>query len=112
MEFVDYIVEKSKIEFERKASVKKSFFGFVTNYSEGEISIDKSRTGFCIKTKEIIPFNPARPYSKSGFDTWIKEGGAKNSNEKYCHKCGNTNASSMLKPICLECYRIRLFKPV
>ncbi len=107
MDFVDYIVGKSVAQFERKGKKETSVFGLFNSYSEGEISIDKSRTGYCIKTKETIPFNPVRPYGRKAFDIWVNQGSNKNFLEKYCHKCGKENKSCVLKPICIECYRSR-----
>src|SRR5690606_29221064 len=84
-DFVYYIVEKSTIEFERKAKRETSFFGLNSSYTQGEITVDKSRNGFCIRTKEVIPFNPARPYTKKALDIWTKYGSKKDFEEKYCH---------------------------
>jgi len=107
MEFVEYIVEKSTIEFERKAKKETSWFGLSASYAEGEISIDKARNGFCIRTKESIPFNPSRPYSKTSFEIWANYGSNKNFEENYCHKCGKPNKSSMAKPVCYNCYKAK-----
>jgi hypothetical protein len=105
LDFVNYIIEKSTIEFERKSIKKSFFFGLTSTFSQGEISINKSRTGYCIHSKQIIPFNPSRPYSKSGYDNWIKCGSFKSNEERYCHKCGKSNKSTMLKPLCIVCYK-------
>lgn len=104
-DFVNYIVEKSTAQFERKAKKESSVFGLFTSYSDGEISINKSRTGYCIRTKEIIPFNPARPYCKKAYDVWFNYGSNKNFLEKYCHRCGKENKSCVSRPICIECYK-------
>ncbi len=104
-DFVMYIVEKGTIHYECKAKEKKSFFGLKTNFSKGEEVIEKARTGYCIKTKQTIPFNPSRPYSSYAYAIWIKNGSNKNSIEKFCHKCGNQNSSSIAKPICYSCYK-------
>jgi hypothetical protein len=104
-DFVEYIVEKSTIEFERKAKKESSWLGLSSTYSEGDISVDKARTGYCIRTKEIIPLNPQRPYNKSSFDVWTKYGSNRHYEEKYCHQCGKANKSSMAKPNCYDCYK-------
>ena len=103
-EFVHYIVNKSTIEFERRCKRERSMFGLVTAYSEGQVSVDKARTGYCIRTKETIPFNPTRPYSKAAYDIWVIYGNI-NYKERYCHACGNENPSTMIKPVCDECIR-------
>lgn len=104
-DFVQYIIDKSTVEFERKAKKQKSIFGLTSTYSEGEISVDKSRTGFCIRSKEVIPYNPERPLSKAAFDTWTKYGSNEKYEEKFCHTCGKPNKSTMAKPICYDCYK-------
>lgn len=105
MDFADYIVAKSTIEFKRTPKEESSMFGLFTSYSEGSVTTDKSRTGFCIRTKEVIPFNTERPYSKGAYDIWTKYGSNKSYEEKYCHKCGKANKSTVSKPVCYGCYK-------
>jgi len=95
MDFVRYIIEKSTIEFERKSKKETSMFGLFSSYITGEIIINKSRTGFCIKSKEVIAFNPLRPYTKYSFDIWTKYGSNKTFQENYCHQWGKDNKSGM-----------------
>ena len=60
--------------------------------------------GFCIRCKAVIPANPEQPYCKRCHASW-KRYGNKEYEEKYCHIGGNENASTLLKPLCLGCYR-------
>lgn len=105
MDFVDYIVSKSTVEFERKAKKETSWFGLSATFSEGKVSVDRTRNGFCIRTRESIPYNPSRPYSKGAYDVWVKYGSNKLYGERYCHKCGRSNQSTLVKPICYDCYK-------
>ncbi len=60
--------------------------------------------GFCLRCKEVIPFNPSLPYCERCYTSWKRY---ENSDyeEKYCHLCGNNVESTMAKPIGLPCYR-------
>jgi len=46
-----------------------------------------SKTGYCIRTGEEIPFNPERPFSYKAYKMWVK---FENPHypERYCHKTG------------------------
>jgi hypothetical protein len=43
--------------------------------------------GFCIRTGETIPFNPARPFSYAAYQTWANFGN-EDYPERYCHQTG------------------------
>jgi phosphatidylserine/phosphatidylglycerophosphate/cardiolipin synthase-like enzyme len=103
--FAEYIVEKSTCEFEKKQKSEKAFFGLFTDYSgEGEVVINKSRTGYCIRTKEVIPLSQSSPYSRLAYQSWSR---FKNDQyaEKYCHGCGKFHAATMARPFCFDCFK-------
>ncbi|HEY5405801.1 MAG TPA: phospholipase D family protein [Ginsengibacter sp.] len=104
--FADYIIEKSTPQFERKGKKESSFFGLFNSYSEGEVTVNKSRTGYCIRTKQQIPLNVNHPYSREAYESWSSHGSNKTYLEKFCHQCGGKNASSFAKPVCIDCYRL------
>jgi hypothetical protein len=104
MEFVEYIIEKSTAQFERKGKKETFLFGLKHAYSEGKITVNKNRTGYCIRTKEVIPFSVTHPYGKEAYESWQSRGCNKNYKEKFCHQCGRSNSSSFAKPICIDCY--------
>ena len=60
--------------------------------------------GFCIRCEDAIPAKPAQPYCKSCYTSWRRY---KNETykEKNCHTCGNEYAATLLKPLCLTCYK-------
>ncbi|MCK5333744.1 MAG: phospholipase D family protein [Candidatus Aenigmarchaeota archaeon] len=64
----------------------------------------KQQNGFCIRCKKQIPFDPKHPYCKECYVIW-KEFGNKEYVEKYCQFCGKPNKSTLLKPVCLLCYK-------
>ncbi|WP_416437740.1 phospholipase D family protein [Phnomibacter sp. MR] len=104
-EFADYIVEKSTCEFEKKQKESKFFFGLFTSRSEqSEVLKDRSRTGFCIRTKMTIPLNLKHPYSAAAYQSWSQY---KNEHykEKFCHGCGKPHPATMAKPVCLDCFK-------
>jgi hypothetical protein len=104
--FADYIIKKSTPQFERKGKKESSLFGLFNSYSEGEITVNESRTGYCIRTKQIIPFNVTHPYGREAFEIWSSNGSNKNYEERFCHHCGRKNASTFARPICIDCYRL------
>jgi len=65
----------------------QTFLISFASFPEVNVTIDTSRTVFCIRTKEVIPFNPVRPYSKGAYNTWTKYGSNKTYQEKYLHNC-------------------------
>lgn len=102
-EFAEYIVGKSTLEFEKKVKQKSHFFGLINTNDSAEVLLDKSRTGFCIRTKQVIPRNTKIPLSKEAYRSWEKHAN-KSFKENYCHYCGKEYATSMAKPICIDCY--------
>lgn len=62
--------------------------------------IDNSNSGFCIRTGNRIPFNPAMPYCKAAYKSWVIYENW-NYPEKYCHRTGkfSNGKTSMAKPI-------------
>jgi len=62
--------------------------------------LEKPLKGYCIRTKEEIPFNIQKPYCEKAYKSWAQY---KNPNykEKYCHKTGkeSNGLTSMKKPI-------------
>lgn len=102
-DFCEYVIEKSVIEFKKEVSKEKSFFGLFSKDGSAKIEIEQSRHGFCIRTGTKIAYNLERPYSAEAFQSWNQY---KNPEypEKFCHKCGTKNRTSMSKPIYLECW--------
>ena len=60
--------------------------------------------GYCIRCKADLPTNPAQPYCDRHYASW-KKFMKKEYVEKHCHTCGSEHATSMLKPLCLACFR-------
>jgi hypothetical protein len=58
--------------------------------------------GFCIRTREKIPFNPSRPFSNYAYRIWA-EYSNHDFSERYCHSCGKESATSMRRPVCNVC---------
>ena len=62
------------------------------------------KVGFCIRDKASIPANPIKPYCERCFRSWNRYKDPEYE-EKHCHICGKENDSTMVKPLCLACYR-------
>ena len=60
--------------------------------------------GFCIRCKADVLTNPTRPYCQRCFRSWNRY---KNEEyeEEHCHTCGNEHTATLLKPLCVACYR-------
>lgn len=63
-------------------------------------NIESERTGYCIRTGKLIPFNLKNPLAEKAFDSWVKFND-KNYPEKFCHFSEeNTNGENCFaKPI-------------
>ena len=66
--------------------------------------LEASLVGFCIRCKAELPANPTWPYCSNCYAIWkrYKNEGYK---ENYCHICGSKYTTTLLKPMCLTCYR-------
>ena len=73
-------------------------------YKPYKKKFSKGQKGFCIKCKKEIKLNPEVPYCKDCYNEWKKHKDKKYP-EKYCHICGESNKSSLLKPTCYPCYK-------
>ena len=64
----------------------------------------KPDDGFCIRCKEVLPVDPAKPYCKRCHRSWNRY---KNEQyeEKHCHLCGTEHGATLAKPVCSRCYR-------
>jgi hypothetical protein len=62
--------------------------------------IEEETMGYCIRTRERIPFNPKRPYCEKAYKSWARFG-KMDYREKYCHKTGKLSdgKTSMRNPI-------------
>jgi len=81
--------ELKKISVLRKADAEKE-------------TVD-DRTGFCIRYREMIPFNTDKPLCTPCYKVWV-EFGDPDYPENYCHACGERTNTSYRKPLCKKCY--------
>ncbi|MDD4923746.1 MAG: phospholipase D family protein [Dehalococcoidales bacterium] len=61
-------------------------------------------SGFCIRCNDNIELKPKSPYCSKCFSSW-KKFGNNDYEEKYCHICGESNKSTIMKPTCYNCYK-------
>ena len=54
--------------------------------------------GFCIKTKELIDYNTAKP-----IDLDVFKYNDRQHSWKYCHKCGKEFGTTVSNPLCDVC---------
>ena len=73
--------------------------------SESAQTLVAPAKGFCIRCKTDLSItNPVRPYCGRCFASWNRFK-KEEYEEKYCHTCGSEHATSMLRPLCLDCHR-------
>ena len=78
-----------------------------TDHRVSRIESSKSslpKRGVCIRCGTALKLDPRHPYCKDCFVVW-KEYENETFEEKYCHICGKSHNSTLLKPACLDCYR-------
>jgi len=63
-------------------------------------------TGYCIRCKTEIALDPMTPYCRKCFASWKKYANNEYEDE-FCHVCGKPNNSSLKKPACYDCYKIK-----
>lgn len=71
--------------------------------AKGKRSATKSKAGHCIRCGREIPYDLDKPYCRSCFTKWA-EWENPDYEEFYCHECGETESTTMLKPRCYACY--------
>ena len=63
------------------------------------------KSGHCIRCSKPVDFNPDKPLCYDPcYQIWAQYGDLDYA-EKYCHHCGEKNATSMAKPLCRPCFR-------
>ena len=62
------------------------------------------KNGFCIDCKERIPLNSDKPYCYTCFMIWNFHRDPE-VEESFCHQCGLIYKSTILKPLCISCYK-------
>lgn len=60
--------------------------------------------GCCLRCREIIDYDPARPYCFDCFSVWQRYGDDEYV-EEVCHACGDASDTSMRRPLCRPCFR-------
>ena len=73
---------------------------------KAQSNTESSNKGFCIRCREPLLANPARPFCDIHFKSWNKFKNDK-FEEKHCHLCGKSGKTSRAKPVCRSCYQKR-----
>ena len=71
---------------------------------EARPTLEKPKSGFCIRCKTELRANPRQPYCGRCFKSWSRYQN-KNHEEGYCHTCGNTHNATHSRPLCSNCYK-------
>ena len=73
------------------------------SFKEEISKIEQNSDGFCIRNREIIPFNPNHPLCRECYIVWVQYSDVYYP-ESFCHKCGEKYDVSYHKPLCKSCY--------
>ena len=118
------VIEQSELLFQRLPEYESIMLGLKKKYKGSNIEVDKlsefftnknkfdsvgnkhtnpiknNELGYCIRTREKIPFNQKKPMTDKAYESWLK---FKNENypEKYCHFSGeeSNGETTFSKPI-------------
>ena len=61
--------------------------------------------GFCIRCgKDDLPANPEKPYCPTCYKSWNRYQNLAYE-ENHCHTCGRKRATTLLKPLCPDCFK-------
>lgn len=63
-----------------------------------------SEDGYCIRSRDKIPFDTEKPLCADCFSKWNKYHD-KDYAEKYCHSCGKSAKTTFAKPLCMACWK-------
>ena len=63
-----------------------------------------SPLGYCIRCQAPVTLDPEKPYCAQHLRIWARYRD-NTYEEKFCHRCGKENTTSMAKPLCLPCFR-------
>ena len=99
------IFKESKAILDKSEQVRMTFTrDEPVGDSEAQPTAGTPKNGFCIRCGDTVPANPDRPYCERCFKIWNR---FKNDDfeEKHCHTCGKEHKATMVKPLCLTCYR-------
>ena len=59
--------------------------------------------GYCIRCSKRIPLDPGRPYCNDCYSVWAQYENP-DFPENNCHVCGEYEHTSMIKPLCYDCF--------
>jgi len=128
--YFNSVVDSSELVYHNEPVYESSMLGLSKKYIRSEVRVDllteelskakkvqkvkpktpaefksskplqASQKGYCIRTREPVPFDVTKPYTDKAFQSWIRY---KNDdfNEKYCHFSGEPSEgrTTMAKPI-------------
>ena len=58
---------------------------------------DSIKTGFCIRTKNVINYNTKTPIERNEYLSNYDRSG------KFCHQCGKKYGTNLSEPLCHDC---------
>lgn len=71
-------------------------------YSNQQNNNYPTLTGYCIRTREVIPLDGGKPFSRDAYFVWAEYSNP-NFGERYCHRCGKNSVTSYRNPFCNNC---------
>lgn len=92
------IIENKKIE---RKFVAVSIDAGVSKSKKSNVTVS---VGYCLRCENRISFDPSRPYCPDCYSVWAEYGNP-NYEENVCHACGEFELTTMVKPLCYDCYK-------
>lgn len=107
----EILTDNSSLFFKEQSPEKQSIqtdqnnlsFNRNTSTSSNK-EIERPAKGYCIRTGQTLPFNPAKPLSYEAFQSWAKYEN-QDYPEKFCHCCGKGFRTTLRNPLCTDCHR-------
>ncbi len=85
------------------ATGRRNTGGIGTLKEDAQI-VEESVQGFCIRCQDNLSIDPTKPYCTRCYASWKRYKNERHK-ENYCHFCGSGHKTTLLKPLCLTCYR-------
>ncbi len=96
-----------EINDETKRLLRKSTERESRSPAAPENEVQKITTnGYCIRCHDSIPLVPDKPLCGKCYRNWARFAND-DYPEDFCHRCGKENKTSVAKPLCLPCWRLK-----
>lgn len=93
---------QKRVEYNHPREESNNYFKAKNSTQPAYVQMQYPSQGYCLRTRQSIPFDPGKPLSYDAYQSWAQFGNP-DYNEKYCHGCGRNWRTSVRNPLCNEC---------